>query len=109
MFLATVVFGELTVAAAVGWPFLFTVSVGMVSPASLTKALSVNPKTIGSASGLYGFMQMVIGAICTSLSGLGGNPALAAALILAAAGIMTQIAFWIALRHEKAGKFSLKT
>jgi DHA1 family bicyclomycin/chloramphenicol resistance-like MFS transporter len=103
MFLATVLFGELTVMSAIGWPFLFTVSVGMVSPASLTKALSVNPKTIGSASGLYGFMQMVIGAICTSLAGLGSNPALAAALILAAAGIMTQIAFWIALRQERVG------
>jgi DHA1 family bicyclomycin/chloramphenicol resistance-like MFS transporter len=68
----------------------------------------VNSKTIGSASGLYGFMQMVIGAICTSLSGLGNNPALAAALILATAGIITQIAFWIALRHERTSTKSLQ-
>jgi DHA1 family bicyclomycin/chloramphenicol resistance-like MFS transporter len=41
---------------------------------------------------------MAIGAICAALSGLGGNPALAAALVLAGAGLLAQACFWLALR-----------
>jgi DHA1 family bicyclomycin/chloramphenicol resistance-like MFS transporter len=99
-FLGVVVLGELTVTGAVGLMCLFTFGAGLSSPVALTKAVSVNPRTIGSASGLYGFTQMAVGAICTSLSGLGQDPALAAASVLAAAGLVSQIAFWIALRHE---------
>ena len=29
---------------------------------ALTEAVSVNPRVVGSASGLYGFMQMAVGA-----------------------------------------------
>ncbi|HTS93870.1 MAG TPA: hypothetical protein VMG55_17795 [Stellaceae bacterium] len=38
---------------------------------ALIEAISVNPVVIGSASGLYGFFQMAIGAVCTTLAGLG--------------------------------------
>jgi hypothetical protein len=48
----------------------------------MTQAISVNPAVIGSASGLYGFSQMGVGAICTALVGMGSNPALTAAIIL---------------------------
>jgi DHA1 family bicyclomycin/chloramphenicol resistance-like MFS transporter len=101
-FLGVVLLGGLTVTSAIGLMCLFTFGAGMSSPAALTKAVSVNPRTIGSASGLYGFTQMAIGALCTSLSGLGPHPALAAASILAAAGLISQVAFWIALRHDAA-------
>jgi DHA1 family bicyclomycin/chloramphenicol resistance-like MFS transporter len=77
----------------------FTFGAGLASPAALTEALSVNPLVAGSASGLYGFSQMGIGAICTSLAGLGGNPALAAAVVLVGAGVLAQVAFWVALRR----------
>jgi DHA1 family bicyclomycin/chloramphenicol resistance-like MFS transporter len=88
--------------SAVGLMVLFNIGAGLSSPAALTKAVSVNPKLIGSASGLYGFTQMVIGALCTSLSGLGRDPALAAAGVLAASGLISQSAFWMALRNERA-------
>ncbi|SAI29504.1 MFS family transporter [Bordetella ansorpii] len=78
--------------------FLFTVGAGLASPAALTLAVSVNPKVIGSASGLYGCTQMAMGAICTALAGLGGSPEVAAAVVLAGAGAVSQLAFWIALR-----------
>jgi len=55
---------------------------------------------IGSASGLYGFSQMGVGAICTALVGLGSDPALTAAIILATAGVIGQVSFWIALRYR---------
>jgi len=102
-FLGVVLLGWLSVPLAVGLMCLFTFGAGMSSPAALTKAVSVNPRTIGSASGLYGFTQMAIGALCTTLAGLGQDPALAAASVLAAAGLISQVAFWVALRHE-AGK-----
>lgn len=100
--LGIVLTGQLNVYAAVGLMVLFNIGVGLSSPAALTKAVSVNPRVIGSASGLYGFAQMAIGAMCTSLAGLGSDPALAAASVLAAAGLISQAAFAIALRGERA-------
>ena len=51
--------------------FVFGIGAGVASPAALTQAISVNPEVIGSASGLYGFSQMGVGAICTALVGIG--------------------------------------
>jgi len=98
--LAAVLSSHLSVALAVGSMFVFSIGVGMASPAALTQAMSVNPHVIGSAAGLYGFAQMGVGAVCTAVAGTGSNPALAAALVLAAAGVIGQFAFWIALRHR---------
>ncbi len=100
--LAAAVSQHLSVALLIGTMFLFTLGAGMASPAALTKAISVNPNVIGSASGLYGFTQMAVGALCTALAGLGHNPALAAAMVLAAAGVIAQGSFWIALRQPPA-------
>ena len=97
--LATVVSGHLSVPALIGLMFLFTMGAGMASPAALTKAIGVNPRVIGSASGLYGFAQMAVGALCTALVGLGHDPALAAALVLSAAGAIAQLSFWVALKQ----------
>lgn len=66
---------------------------GITAPASLSKALSINPWVAGSASGIYGFMQMLVGALCTSLSGLGGDPALAAAIVLFVSCLIAQLCF----------------
>lgn len=95
--------GQLSVPLIVASMFLFTVGAGMASPAALTLAISVNPKVIGSASGLYGATQMAIGALCTALAGMGhGNPALAAAIVLAGAGIVAQLSFGVGLRAQAA-------
>jgi DHA1 family bicyclomycin/chloramphenicol resistance-like MFS transporter len=98
--LGVVIFERLTVTLAVGLMFLFTVGVGLASPVVLAKAVGVNPRTIGSASGLYGFTQMTIGTVCASLAGLGANPALAAVCVIATGGLISQAAFLIALRCE---------
>jgi DHA1 family bicyclomycin/chloramphenicol resistance-like MFS transporter len=98
LLLAIVLTGRLSVAWVVGTMFLFTLGVGTAAPAALAQALSVNPLVIGSASGLYGFTQMAVGALCTAIAGLGPDPALAAALVLATAGIVAQLSFWIATR-----------
>jgi DHA1 family bicyclomycin/chloramphenicol resistance-like MFS transporter len=99
-FLGAVLSQHLTVLLAIGPMFVFGVGAGIASPAALSQAISVNPQVIGSASGLYGFSQMGVGAICTALVGLGSDPALTAAIILATAGLIGQISFWIALRHR---------
>nr|WP_275670513.1 multidrug effflux MFS transporter [Paracraurococcus ruber] len=100
LLLGVVLAGELTVWLAVGPMILFTVGVGMASPAALTKAVSVNPRVVGSAAGLYGFCQMAVGAACSALAGLGQDQALSAAAVLFAAGACAQITFWIALSRE---------
>lgn len=102
-FLAAALGGGLSVPLVVLPMAVFTFGAGLAAPAALTEALGVNPLVAGSASGLYGFAQMTIGAACTALAGLGGNPALAAALVLAGAGVVAQGAFWVALRAPGRG------
>jgi DHA1 family bicyclomycin/chloramphenicol resistance-like MFS transporter len=98
--LAVVLLGHLSPALIVGPMFVFALGVGVASPGALSQAISVNPHVIGSASGLYGFSQMGVGAICTALTGLGSNPALSSALVLVIAGAIAQTSFWIAGRHR---------
>jgi DHA1 family bicyclomycin/chloramphenicol resistance-like MFS transporter len=102
VFLGAVLTHNLTVLLAIGPMFVFGLGAGVASPAALTQAISVNPHVIGSASGLYGFSQMGVGALCTALVGLGGDPALTAAIILAVCGVIGQLSFWIALRYRPA-------
>lgn len=103
LLLAAVLSGQLTVALTVGAMFAYTVGVGIAAPASLTQAMGVDPRVIGSASGLYGCTQMAVGALCTALAGTGGDPALMAAAILVGAGILGQACFRMALRAQKRG------
>lgn len=96
--LCTVLLQVMTVASIVGAMFIFTFGAGLAAPVALTLAMSLHPKAIGSASGLYGCAQMGIGALCAGLVGFGDSPALAAAIILVTAGLLSQVAFWIARR-----------
>lgn len=99
--LAVVLLGDLTVAGAVGLMFLFALGAGATSPAALTKALGVDARLVGSAAGLYGFTQMAVGALCTSLVGIGHSAALASAVILTLAAALGQASFWVGVRCER--------
>jgi DHA1 family bicyclomycin/chloramphenicol resistance-like MFS transporter len=101
VYLGAVLTGTAGVVVTVGTMVVFTIGVGIASPAALTQAVSVNPLVIGSASGLYGFTQMAVGALCTAAAGLGSDPALAVAIVLTVAGIVAQLSFWIATREHK--------
>lgn len=57
--------GWLTVPTIVGPVALFMVGAGMASPFALAGSVSVNPQAIGAASGMYGFVQMGYGMLCT--------------------------------------------
>jgi DHA1 family bicyclomycin/chloramphenicol resistance-like MFS transporter len=103
LLLAAALTGQLSVALTVGAMFAYTVGVGIAAPASLTQAMGVDPRVIGSASGLYGCTQMAVGALCTALAGIGGDPAIAAPAILVGAGILGQAAFRMALGKAAKG------
>jgi len=81
--------------------FIFAVGAGIASPAALTKGLSVDRHLIGSAAGLYGFTQMLVGAVCTSLVGLGDNPALTAFTVLACTAILGQAGLWFGMKQDR--------
>ncbi len=100
-FLGLVLAGRLSLVPMLGLMLVFTLGIGMASPAALTRAVGVNPRVVGSASGLYGFAQMGVGAVCTALAGLGDDPALAAAGVLTGASLLAQLAFRIALGRRR--------
>jgi MFS transporter, DHA1 family, multidrug resistance protein len=94
--LALLLADRATLAGIIVTMFAFSVGVGAAAPAALVKAISVNPRVTGTASGLYGSIQMAIGAALVALAGLGANPALASALVLLGAGVVAQASFWVA-------------
>lgn len=95
LLLGIALFGTVTVANLMGPMFLLTLAAGTSSPAALTKALEVDSKMVGSASGLYGFTQMAIGAICTVAVGLFEDPAVGSAAVLTIAMLVGQFGIWL--------------
>lgn len=89
--LLSCVLGYLSVATFIVPAITYSVSAGLTSPGAAAQAISVKPRLAGSASGLYGFGQMAVGAICTLLAGLGADHALSAALTLCASGLLGQV------------------
>ncbi|MEY4138155.1 MAG: hypothetical protein RLZZ371_337, partial [Pseudomonadota bacterium] len=95
--LVIALFGTVTVVNLMGPMFLLTLVAGASSPAALTKALEVDSSMIGSASGLYGFTQMAIGALCTVAVGLFEDPAVGSAAVLTIAMLVGQFGIWLGL------------
>ncbi|TCH99946.1 Bcr/CflA family efflux MFS transporter [Roseococcus sp. SYP-B2431] len=104
IFLAPMLAGHLSLAVIVAGPLVYMMGVGVTSPLALTKALGVNPGVIGSAAGLYGCLQMAVGAVCAALVGFGGDPALAAGSILTGATLLGLFCFAGALAWERRGR-----
>lgn len=98
--LAVVLFVPLTALVFMAPVFLFCFATGITSPIATTEALSLRPDYAGAASGLYGFTQMVVAALCTVAVGLGGDPALSAALVTAGVGAVAMVAFRMAARYR---------
>jgi DHA1 family bicyclomycin/chloramphenicol resistance-like MFS transporter len=65
LFMLADVADRLTVLTVVGPVTLFMIGAGMASPFALAGSVSVNPQAIGAASGMYGFVQMSYGMLCT--------------------------------------------
>jgi DHA1 family bicyclomycin/chloramphenicol resistance-like MFS transporter len=98
-FLGLLIADRATLAGVIGTMFAFSLGVGAAAPAALVQAISVNPRVTGTASGLYGSVQMAVGAALVAVAGFGANPAFASAAVLFAAGIVAQASFWMARSH----------
>ena len=95
-FLGLLIIDRATLFGIIATMFVFSAGVGAAAPAALVKAISVNPRVTGTASGLYGSVQMAVAGTLVMLAGWGSNPAFASASVLLAAGIVAQASFWIA-------------
>lgn len=104
LFTAFVLVDQLALWNLVPLFFLYSMSVGFAGPGAVTKAISVNPRLTGTASGLYGACQMLVGALATIGVGLGSSPALAAALVIVLAGVLAQTTLRWAIRDEARAK-----
>ena len=62
LFFVAAASGRLNLATVLLPMILFSVGVGASGPVANTSAISTDPKMIGAASGLYGFMQVANGA-----------------------------------------------
>jgi MFS transporter, DHA1 family, multidrug resistance protein len=99
--LVVTLFGAITIVNVIGLMFLFSVGAGATSPAALSKALDVDSRLVGSAAGLYGSMQMIVGALCTFAVGIGQDQALASATVLTIAMVAGQAGLWMALAASR--------
>jgi DHA1 family bicyclomycin/chloramphenicol resistance-like MFS transporter len=92
----------LSVATVVGSVSLFMVGAGMASPFALAGSVSVNPQSIGAASGLYGFVQMGYGMLCTVVVET-WNPGAVypVAAVLLGSALLGQAAMSMAVRAER--------
>ena len=101
LFLLVSATGTLSVVSVVGTMIIFSSGVGAAAPLAITSAISTDPHAIGAASGLYGFVQMANGALCTLVVGLcPAYPALAAASVLFASLLLGQCFFLLATRSR---------
>lgn len=97
---AAAVTGALSVATVLVPMLVVTVGFGIASALALTGALSAAPKAIGAASGLYGFMQMAVGALCTMLVGIWpADHAVAASSVMLIAMLLGRGALTVATRR----------
>lgn len=82
---------------------LFAFGAGLASPFAITGAVSADPTVIGAASGLYGFIQMGFGALCTILGALHASSMLPVALVLLGSGLIGQVCFRFATKPYSKG------
>jgi DHA1 family bicyclomycin/chloramphenicol resistance-like MFS transporter len=94
--------GFLSVPTVVGPVSLFMVGAGMASPFALAGSVSVNPQAIGAASGLYGFIQMGYGMLCTVVAETWHPGAVyPVATVLLGSALLGQAAMSMAMRAEQ--------
>lgn len=94
--------GVLSVATVVAPVCLFMVGAGMASPFALAGSVSVNPQAIGAASGMYGFIQMGYGMLCTVVAETWHPGAVYPVVtVLLGSALLGQAAMSMAIRAER--------
>jgi MFS transporter, DHA1 family, multidrug resistance protein len=101
LFMLADITDHLSVFTVVAPVTLFMVGAGMASPFALAGSVSVNPQSIGAASGMYGFVQMAYGMLCTIVAETWSPGAVypVAATLLGSA-LLGQVAMSMAVRAE---------
>ncbi|WP_051532205.1 multidrug effflux MFS transporter [Brackiella oedipodis] len=80
---------------------LYTFGTGMCSSLIMAYSLSLHPLISGSASGLYGFTQMMVGSIFSFLSGLGSDHAISAFILLIIGSCIAAVCVHFGLRIKR--------
>jgi DHA1 family bicyclomycin/chloramphenicol resistance-like MFS transporter len=75
---------------------VFNIGIGVTSPAALSQALNAEPTLVGTAAGVYGCLQMALGAVATLLASLGSNPLLTSMLALLGGNVIGAVCFRLA-------------
>lgn len=99
VFLLMVLMHRLNVSGLVSVVLVFSFGLGIANPAAMGRAMAVDPRLYGSAAGLYGCLQMSAGATTTSLTALGAEPALAAAVVMLSVIAFVGVCFEVGLRN----------
>ncbi len=101
LFLRADMTDTLSVATVIAPVTLFMVGAGMASPFALAGSVSVAPQSIGAASGMYGFVQMTYGMLCTVVAEAWHPGAVyPVAIILLGSALLGQAAMSVAIRAE---------
>ncbi|MBS7541932.1 Bcr/CflA family efflux MFS transporter [Ancylobacter oerskovii] len=90
------------VATVVAPLFVMTFAGGFANPGAATLAMSANPHAVGTASSLYGFIQMAVGALVTLCVGLIGHDSLSVGGIVTASMSIGLAGLLIARRAGRA-------
>lgn len=89
--------GHLSVFTLIAPMVVFNICLGVIGPNASMGAISANPRLIGAASGIYGFMQMGYGAFCSFIVGFWhANGATPMALLMVISVAVGLVAFWFA-------------
>ncbi len=77
---------------------IFTFGAGIISPLAISESLNANPLAVGSASGIYGFFQMCVGAVSSYAVTFNdiGEPIQVVTLILFTCMVMATLCFRLA-------------
>lgn len=102
VFLSVVLMDALTITITAAFMLCFALGVGMAGPGGIGKAISVDARLTGTASGLYGFTQMSVGALCTALVGLWSSPSLAAGIVVTLVTATSQTSLRLAIRKSRS-------
>jgi DHA1 family bicyclomycin/chloramphenicol resistance-like MFS transporter len=93
----------LPIALIVGAMITFVIGAGIASPIAMAGAINADPVFAGAASGLYGFLQMINGILCTAAVALGHSNSTGAMIaVLAAASLVVTAAFALATRMSRS-------
>jgi DHA1 family bicyclomycin/chloramphenicol resistance-like MFS transporter len=100
-FLLMVLMHRLSVPSIMAVMLVLALGLGLANPPAIGKAMSIDPRLYGSASGLYGAIQMAAASILTGLVASGPEPALAAALAMLLSNLIALGCFRWGLRGER--------